>query len=416
MKRIIVLAIGLAGLPVWADLPRGEWRTARPVALPTMSARGRVYLVLDEEALAGVKSLSEYRVVLDGRQEVPYRMVLEEGQAETRTLTARIVSRGTLKKEQAQVTLDLGGGAPSANRAALLLRGDNFRSRVKVEGSPDGREWWVLTGRGVVYRHEGRFERTWVNIPPNRYRFLRVTLTRLEGGLPEIEGVRPVSEVAIPRRLLVVPAKITRREEVRKHVTVLELDMGKLTRDLAEMRFEVEEPTFDRPAEIEVASAAKAAPRNVNYGWAATGRLRRLASGKAVVLPLEIAEARQLRISIHNGDDRPLTIRRVTLHRVRRGLVFSADPAHRYQLWYGRANTPQPVYDIQRLPMTTSPADLALARLGPGHKLPVKPPPPPPWRERHRALFWVVLAAVLLLLAVVTLRAMRGVKTPRPDA
>jgi len=47
MKRAIIFAMLLLALPVRADLPRGEWRTARPVALPKMAARGLVYLPLD---------------------------------------------------------------------------------------------------------------------------------------------------------------------------------------------------------------------------------------------------------------------------------------------------------------------------------------------------------------------------------
>jgi hypothetical protein len=416
MKRAIILAMGLAALPVRADLPRDEWRTARPVVLPAMSARGLVYLPLDEKALAAVESLSEYRVVEDGRTEVPYRMALEEGQTETRAFSARVISLATLEKRQAQVTLDLGSGAPAANRVDLALIGDNFRSRARVEGSHDRSRWWLLQRQWIVYRHESRFEQTQAPIPRNEYRFLRITLERLEGSLPEVKGVRVLGVLTIPRRLVAVPAKLSRSEQVRRRATALYLDMGRLNRDLAEVKFEVEEPAFDRAVTIEVPSPARTTPGKTNYEWAGGGRLQRLAAGKAVVLPLQMAAARRLRISIYNGDDRPLTIRRVTLWRMRRGLVFSAEPAHEYALWYGRRNAPQPVYDIQRLPMTTAPAKLPLAGLGLQHKLPVKPPPPPPWSEQHRALFWVVLAGVLVLLAVVIVRAMRGVKGLPPGA
>lgn len=417
MKRAIVFAMLLLALPARADLPRGEWRTARPVALPKIVGRGLVYLPLDEKALAGVGSMSEYRVVEDGRREVPYKMVLEEGQTEARAFAAKVISLATLEKRQAQVVLDLGSGAPAANRVDLALRGDNFRSRARVEGSRDRSQWWLLQGQSVVYRHESRFEQTQVPIPANEYRFLRITLYRLEGNLPKIEGAKVLGVVTIPRRLVAVPVRrLADSEQAREHTTVLGLDMGRLTRDLAEARFEVEEPAFDREVTIEVPSSVRTTPGGRDYQWAGAGRLQRLAPGKAVVLPLQVPAARCLRISIYNGDDRPLTIRRVTLWRMRRGLVFSADPAHEYALWYGRRNAPEPVYDIQRLPMTTAPAKLPLAGLRPEHKLPVKPPPPPPWSERHRALFWVVLAVVLVLLAVVILRAFRGIGRVTPSA
>jgi hypothetical protein len=101
---------------------------------------------------------------------------------------------------------------------------------------------------------------------------------------------------------------------------------------------------------------------------------------------------------------------------VRRGLVFSADPAQRYDLWYGRADARQPEYEIQRLPLATPPARLPLATLGPARRLPVKPPPPPPWSEQHPVLFWAALSGVVVLLMLAIVRAMRSVKTAPPGA
>jgi len=395
----------IAALPASADLPRGEWPTARAVILPPMSAPGLVYLPLDEQALA-VRSLAEYRIVGDGRAETPYRMVVEQGRSETRVLPAAVISRGEIRGQQAQVTVDLGSATLHANQVQLGLRGDNFRSRVRVEGSRDRAQWWLLTAQGLVYRHETRFEQTRVALPANDYRFLRITVSTLQGKLPAVSEARVVSEVPIQRKLIPVPAKLSRREDARHRSTVLTLDLGRLSRDLAQAAFEVAEATFDRPLTIEAALSRR------DYGWAGDAALRRAAPGAKVMVPLEIPQARRVRISVSNGDDRPLTLRGVNLFRVRRGLIFRAAPAHAYELWYGRRGAASPVYDIQRLPITTSPAKMALAGLGPERKLPLKPPPPPPWSERHRALFWTALAAVIVLLALLILRAMRGVKAP----
>jgi hypothetical protein len=408
-RAIAITALLAATLPAAADWRAGEWRIARPIAVPKMSVAGLIYLPLDDTALA-IRSLSEYRVVRDGRIEVPYKMVAEQGQIETRIIPTRVLSQGTLPKEQAQVLVDLGPSAPSANQVRLRLRGDNFRSRVRVEGSPDGGRWWLLTGDGLVYRHEGRFEKTRVAIPANNYRFLRVTLSRLEGKLPVIERIESASEVSVPRRLVAVAARLSRRQEKRERRTRLDLRMELLTRDLSEARFEIEEPIFDRPVTIEASADGK------EYFWVGEASLRRLTPGKDAVVQLQVPEARRLRIYISNGDDRPLTIRGVTLWRVRRGLVFSADPGHLYELWYGRRNAAEPVYDIQRLPLTASLAKLPVAALGPERKLPPKPPPPPPWSEQHRALFWGVLAAVVVLLAIVIVRAMRSARQAPPAA
>ena len=213
----------------------------------------------------------------------------------------------------------------------------------------------------------------------------------------------------IPRQLESVRATLSRREDTKQRQTVLTLDLGRLTRDLADVRFDVQEPTFDRPMTLVASSGGS------GYFDVGADRLRRISGAKEAILPLQVAEARRLRIYVSNGDDLPLTIRRIAVWRVRRGLVFSADPAHRYELWYGNRDASPPVYDIERLPMTSAPAKLPKAALGPERKLPTTPPPPPPWSERHRSIFWGALVAVVVLLAALILRALRGVKVIPQD-
>jgi len=409
MRRVILVAVALAAARAQADLPRGEWRTARAIMLPHLAGAGLVYLVLDDEALAGVKSVSEYRIVRDGRTQVPYRMIEETGRAETHDLPVKVLARGRLEEKQAQITFDLGTGGVPANRIVLSLTGDNFRCKAQVEGSRDGQQWWSLGGPSIVYRHEGRFEKTRVDLPANEYRFLRVTLSRLEGKLPGIEVPSAYCKVTTARRLVRVPVTLSRREQRRERRTLLCLNAGKTTRDLTEAKFEVVEPTFDRQVSIEYSAARGVSERgyaDVGYGAGAT--LRRLAAGKAVVVPLQSGGVQRVCFSIYNGDDRPLTIKKVTLFRVRRGLAFSADPTRKYALWYGRPGAPEPSYEIQRLPMTREAASLPLASLGPARKLPLKPPPPPPWSEQHRAIFWILLVCVIALLAVIIVRAMKS--------
>jgi hypothetical protein len=412
MRRAIALAIVLAAGPALADLPRGVWRTARPIVLPSLSKAGPVWLPLDDEALAGVGALHEYRVVRDGRAEVPYKMVAETGKTETRECAAKVLSQGRQGDEQAQVTVDLGPSGLHANRIAWSLKGDNFRCKTRVEGSRDGGQWWVLVKDAVVYRHEGRFEELRVRLPANEYRFLRATLSKIEGKLPGVEGLAAYSEATTPRRLVQVPARVTRHSMDKQRQTQVNLYIGKATWGLAEAKFDIKEPLFDRTVLVEYWFAAGLAEPGYRHDrLGAEGALRRLAPGKAVVLPLASVPdgVTRLRFSILNGDDRPLTIRGVALWRVRQGLVFAADPRQKYELWYGWSKAQAPIYEIQRLPMTTPVDKLPEASLGPARKLPLKPPPPPPWSERHRAVFWMVFVGVIALLAAIIVRSMRGV-------
>jgi len=404
MKRLLLLAMVLTALPAQADLKQGEWKTARPILLPAATKPGLAYLPLDEEALAA-QSLAEYRVVAEGRTEVPYRMVLEEGRTEARLVPVKVLSQGLLGKEKSQIALDLGPNTPSINQLKFSLKGDNFRCRVQVEASSDENLWWKIVDDGLIYRHEGKFEKISVSIPSRQDRFFRVTLARLQGDLPQVEEVQAIHEFTPPRQLVAVPAGMTRREDSKRRRTLLEFDLGRPSRDLVEAKFEVKQAAFDRPLEVEITLD--------NKDWlpAGEGRLQRLKADGEVSLPLQMGYARKARIIIENGDDRPLTIPKVTLWRARRGLIFSAVPAWKYELWYGLPGAAQPEYEIQRLPLTVALANLPQASLGPARKLPLKPPPPPPWSERHPALFWVALTGAILLLALLVVRTMQKVKT-----
>jgi len=408
MRGVLLLVAALVAVSASADLPRGEWRVARPIILPALKASGLVYLPLDAEALAGVGSRSEYRIVDANQAETPYRMVVEEGRSEVNPVPVKVVSQATGKAGMIQAVLDLGADSRLANVLRLKLEGNNFRARVVMNGADEENQPGLRLGEGLVYRHEGKFEQMRVVIPPHEQRYLRLTVTNLQGKAPKLAGVVATGETWIPRKLVEAPAKLTRRDDAEAHATILDLDMGRLTWDLAEARFDVEEETFDRPMTVQ--SSAASSPSEEQYDWGRSGKLRRLAAGRAVVVTLSVSPARWLRFSIENGDDRPLSISDVKLWRVRQGLVFSASPGASYELWYGRRGAAQPVYDIQRLPLTTPPAELAQATLGAPRQMPLKPPPPPPWSERHPAYFWIVLIAVLVLLLLMIVKAIRGAK------
>ncbi|MBI3962213.1 MAG: DUF2339 domain-containing protein, partial [Deinococcus sp.] len=362
----LLLAIALAALSAQAQ---EDWRTVRPIALPELAAPQLVYLPLDEPALAGVVTLAEYRIIQQDGSVVPYRVMVERGQTESYVLDTRVVSQSPPGSNPVEITLDLGARPASPLNLFLDLEGSNFESRVQIDGSHDQRQWQPIGEGGRVFRQVDGAPQTEIVLPEQDYQFLQVRLFPLQGSLPTVRRVLVSIKLTIPRHLLPVTATLEQREATVE--TVLELDPGQRVRDLVEARFEIAEPAFDRPVSVE-------ALWDDEGTFLGTHRLRRLAPGGEISLPLEVSQARRVRFTIRNGDDPPLAILGVTLWRVRRGLVFSAAPGQQYQLWYGRPDAPAPEYELERLPLTTPPAALPLAALGPEQALPPPPAPPPP--------------------------------------
>jgi len=411
MRGALLLLAVLLAAPAAADLSREEWRVARAIVLPKLTRPTQVYLPLDREALAA-DSLSQYRVVRAGKMEAPYRMMLESGLTESHPVPDQVVEWTTKQDAAGQdisatIVLDLREQRPAVNRLEFAFAGDAYRCRVRVEQraqpAAEGKELF----NAELYRQGPSFQRTAATFPDSQGRYLRVTVIRTQGKGFRVERVSPFRVLDFPRRLDPVPARLTQIEEAKQHRTVLDLDLEKPSRDLAMLELTVTEPAFDRQAWLEV--SLKEQPE---YEMAQIVQLRRLNASQPAALHFEVERARKLRLTIDNGDDKPLTISSAALWRVRRGLIFTADPRWEYQLWYGNARASHPQYELERLPLTTPPGELPLATLGVAQVIPPKPPPPPPWTESHPIVFWAALGVVVLLLALIIVKAIRSVRAP----
>jgi hypothetical protein len=408
-KLFILLFILLISTPAFAKLKRDDWKIARDIVLPQNAKSGWVYLPLDDKALA-VPDMASYRIVSKNGEEVPYRMAVEDGQLAERPFAAHILSTSLPGLRGVEVVVELTENSAGVNELRLNLVGDNFRSRVRVEGSHDRSKWLLLQDNALVYRHEGRFEATRVILPPNSYKFLRLNLSSLQGEVPRVAGVNILTTVLTPRKLVEVPATLSRKEDAKEQATILDLKLATVTPDLVLAKFDIAEPVFDRTVRIDVRSVVTSSGTDPYY-TINTNQLIRLSGHNEITLTLDSTEAlRALRFTVFNGNDKALTIRKVTLWRTRRGLIFSAHPDVSYQLWYDRPNVTAPDYDIQRLPLNIQPARLPMASLGPEQILPPKPPPPPPLSEKYPIIFWSALGAVVILLGLLILRSMRNMK------
>jgi hypothetical protein len=410
VRPALLFALILSATIAAADLPPGKWATARPITLPAGFQAGMAYLPLDEQAIA-VDSTSEYRIVQGGAVEVPYRMILENGEVLSYVVPSKVVHWAEMpsggKPDIIQLTLDLGPDKPPANAISLHLTGDKFQATAQVFQAQDPTKVGIRHAEGAVFHWGAGFARTWVEFEPTTERYLRLDLKKDQGALPRLDAVDVVYRVPIPQRLVEIPARLVRTEDRNPKQTILQLDPGMRVRDLAEVSFEIKDPLFDRPLTVEAAPKAPAAGQHPQYTGLSYGRLTRTKPSPAAVLALETIPARLLRIVMDNGDDRPLDITGVRLWREQRGLIFNAHPGANYELRYGRKNAPEPVYDLAKLPLTLPPDQLPRATLAPARALPLAPPPPPPWSETHRPLFWAILITVVLLLLLVIVRAMR---------
>ena len=114
----------------------------------------------------------------------------------------------------------------------------------------------------------------------------------------------------------------------------------------------------------------------------------------------------QLKITVDNGDNPPLTIAGVQLLSIERRVYFDPQGKSLLQLYYGDAKLGSPVYDYAKF-FKADPA-AAKAELGPGthNQAYGGRPDDRPWSERHKIVVWLAMLLAVIVLAGLAIRGL----------
>ena len=129
---------------------------------------------------------------------------------------------------------------------------------------------------------------------------------------------------------------------------------------------------------------------------------------------------RYYRVTIGNEDNPPLPVEGARATGFVRTLVFSADPARSYRLYYGNPDVSAPSYDLERVFPYLVTEGLPVAGLGPHTQNPafaVPPPPPPPpkpFTDRYPWLLPAIVAIAALLIGAFLASIVRQLKGRLP--
>ena len=411
--RRVVFALAALAITAAAGAQTSSPAFEREISLP---AAGLVAVRLDRHIYEAARSdLGDLRV-LDARGKmVPY--VLDRGvegpQPERRP---QIRNRGIAPDGAATAVLDFGDRV-SKERVTLRLPGENFRRRVSVEGSDDGRAWTTLTDEAWVFAIPGpepaRYED--VALPENDFALLRVTVFP---GPRERERVS-IEDAWLPagerhaRREEALAPHWSRAEEPRSRETWLTLDLGARHQPYRAVVLEVEDERFFREVRLEAREDPTLSPSEAiapPERWRAVGRgvVYRLEHGGETRECLRVeagGRARVLRLRLRNRDDQPLRVRGVSVVAPVERLLLDVPRGGEFTLTYGAPDLPPPTYDLGRT--LDADSEAVAAELGPPIRRDVVADVLP-WTERHPLLLWVGLLLVVAALGAITWRALRS--------
>ena len=421
------VSISAGGLIALADFSLRDWRYAKTIALPSnFQQEGLVEINPDREVFAGsISGLSDLRVVADGNTETPYKLDVNRATSERTYIQVSISDKGYLPGQYNSFIADLGRAGILHNEMEFQTSASNFRRTAVVEASND-RFTWAKVAEQIVYDFtvkERSFttRNTRVRYPENTARYLRIKI--IDDGTGSLEVYNATvffvketlaREVAWPATILDVSRDASQR------TTMVQIDLGSPGVPSYRLSVNIPEVNFHRAVSLE-ASADREIWRNIlsRSEVYAYDTPKFVGSSSGITYPE--TSLRYLRLIIYDEDSPPLTVKRVDVWGLQPRLVFSANPEHSYQLYYGNTEARRPSYDIERVFPYLVTDELPKVTLGAQTANPgfvEKKPPLPPLSERLPWLLPAVIVVAVVLLAFLLygiIRQVRKVLPPPPQ-
>jgi len=400
-----------------ADFDILAWKSrARITGGPSSS--GYVILQLPPEFFSHLKpDLSDLRIVnADG--EAPYVLGVEKEAASSSRVPARMYNLSSGANGTAFLA-DLGSGSAFHNAITIQVLSENFRRGVVIEGSDDEKSWRTLTSQGQVFDYTVRdiksvsVRDTDVTYPEATFRYLRVTIS---GGSLDVRGVQVFREIQLAAREAVYEPAISVSENNEARTTDAVLDIGADGIPHRRGTLETASVNFNRPIAI-YDSSNKSDWRLLTYGYLYDVRTS-VFTGSNLSFAYPESNRRYLKISVLNGDDRPISINGVSLYGVVRRVIFSYDPAKEYFVYLGRSDARRPQYDFEKISQYLDISSLDQVSAGRVEENPEYKAPEvskAPITERSPYVLPLLLGVVVAVLAFLLLRVVTRVKAIPPS-
>jgi hypothetical protein len=382
--KLLALAVAALALAS-ADVDESTFRYTRTLEA---TAGGPVHFEPDARLYGhAALGLADLRIVDADDVQVPWR--IEPAPPALPSVPVALIARGR-RNGVVSVVVDRGAVRPVIDRVELEIPDRTFTGNVTVKGSNTGAEASYATlSTTPIYSVRGAVSArsTTAVFPPTDYRYLLV----------QARGVSEVTAASVardPEQAPLVQVEATRRRREAGHATVVRLDLGQRNVPVDAIRIRSTTPTYVRTVRVEGSND------RVTYVPLARAEIARFPGVDLARVVIE-AHQRFLRVTIENGDDRPLKALRVEAEAMARPLLVAAGFRPPLRLLYGGAGVPAPSYDFARLPANATGYDEASEGvLGPERVNPLfaAPADTRTFFERNDELIQllVVLAAVVV--------------------
>jgi hypothetical protein len=341
-------------------------------------------------------AFDDLRLVDADGHAVPWRRVRSERGAAPKAVP--VLNSGR-QGHAAVALLDLGSQRRIHDRVMLEVPDQSFTGRAVVLGAEDrDGPFTRLSATGVYDVRGAQPARSTVAVfPPSDFRYLLVRVT----GISRIAGATVSRARERPRLLRRTVKSVSRREDGKRTIVVLDLGFAKIPVD--ELRVGAETRRYERPVAISGSDDGQ------RFAPLTAARIFRFAGSSSAPIPIG-AHHRYVQIEIDNGDDAPLRGIEISAASRSRAVLLESGHPYPYTAYYGSPRASAPSYDFARLPASALGIERAVpGRLGPERENPTFEPPPDTrsFAARNPAVVTSALVLTALALSAVGLLALR---------
>jgi hypothetical protein len=371
----------------------------------TVQTSAQNYFIVDEEIWTHARpDLADLRIY-DGDSQVQYALSQQRGGASTHEEPARILNLGSVSGHT-EFDLDL-GQVPEYDRIRLQLDAKDFVITASLAGSSEpGSKTLTQLPPSTLYdfTREELGSNAVLRLPSSNFRALHV---KLSAGISPAQ-VKSASVYNLQERKAAwtTVGSCGASSQVGRTTVIMCDSSTRVPVDRIRFHVDPMQANFRRAVLFSDANDS-------HYGMGSDiTRVRINRAGTSVVseeldVPVGGQISGQLKVTVDNGDNPPLSISAVDLLSLERRVYFDAQGKSQLKLYYGDDKLEAPVYDYARFSKPDPSA--AKAELGPGahNEAYTGRPDGRPWSERHKAVLWLAMILAVIVLAAMAIRGLR---------
>ena len=416
-SAVLCTALAISALGVSVTVARAGplpgpwrfWRYSRAILFGSIGQEQMTGVVPPLEVFAHAQpQLADIRVIDDQAREIPYVLFARFGSTARQMRSTRTLETSFAPGQFTQVVLDLGEKPPFHNSVAVVTPEQDFMTWVEVAVSDDARpQWRIVRDRAGIFRfHQQALEgNQTLSYSDSNARYLRL---RFLGGQKQfpVTSAQVAYDATEAAERAAAPVALAPDSASAPAVSSWRADLGTPNLPIAEVRFEVAQPAFNRSVSVFASTDGE------SWHKEAHGKIYRFRQNDLLEESLcfsfpEVQGMRYWRVQVENGNDPPLAGARPALYTTPRHIIFRQEPGRSYRLLYGQSEAKAPQYELGRLANRKDIESAAAGSLG-SEEVNTSQLDPRPWTEQHPAVLWTALGVAIILLAFSALRALRG--------